>query len=116
MTTPFAIAAWDRLERLPSYSYDSVLAFYQAWVDKSHPRMSPNFSRRVRIKLKTLTPHPPGEGLLRGEVISKTYSGKQKTRTIREDHPSSLFLRSDKRTCLGQFHHYRGSRCGCQYA
>ena len=24
-----------RLERLPSYSYDSVLAFYQAWVDKS---------------------------------------------------------------------------------
>jgi hypothetical protein len=35
MTTPFAIAAWDRLERLPSYSYDSVLAFYQAWVDKS---------------------------------------------------------------------------------
>ena len=35
MTTPFAIAAWDRLERLPSYSYDSLLAFYQAWVDKS---------------------------------------------------------------------------------
>jgi hypothetical protein len=35
MTTPFAIAAWDRLQRLPSYSYDSLLAFYQAWVDKS---------------------------------------------------------------------------------
>ena len=25
--------------------------------------------------------------------------GKQKTRTIREDHPSSLFLSFDKRTC-----------------
>jgi Protein of unknown function (DUF3105) len=35
MTTPIALAAWDRLERLPEYNYDSVLAFYQAWVDKS---------------------------------------------------------------------------------
>ena len=33
MTTPMAIAAWDRLMLLDSYNYDEIQAFYQQYVD-----------------------------------------------------------------------------------
>jgi len=34
MTTPMAIAAWDRLMLLNSYNYDEIQTFYKEWVDK----------------------------------------------------------------------------------
>jgi hypothetical protein len=34
MSTPFAIAAWDRLLLLNQYSPDEIKTFYQQWVDK----------------------------------------------------------------------------------
>jgi hypothetical protein len=34
MSTPLAIAAWDRLMLLNSYNPDEVKTFYQTWVDK----------------------------------------------------------------------------------
>jgi hypothetical protein len=40
MTTPLAIAAWDRLLLMNEYNYDEIRTFYQSWVDKG-PEGSP---------------------------------------------------------------------------
>lgn len=34
MTTPLAIAAWDRLLLMKEYNFDEIQAFYQSWVNK----------------------------------------------------------------------------------
>ncbi len=34
MTTPLAIAAWDRLLLMKEYNFNEILTFYQTWVDK----------------------------------------------------------------------------------
>jgi hypothetical protein len=34
MSTPIAIAAWDRLFQMSEYNYDEIQTFYSTWVDK----------------------------------------------------------------------------------
>jgi hypothetical protein len=34
MSTPLAIAAWDRLLLLNDFNFDEIQTFYQEWVDK----------------------------------------------------------------------------------